>query len=93
MSFAPGGDARPHHDRVTWPARFGEGVDKRRQCFSGECSGAPVDEKMVRDQIRLHARDSIELFQCMDDGLLRRTAAGAGQRQSRTFSGKDLGMT
>lgn len=74
------------------PARFGKAIDECREGFSGDRSGAVVDQKMIRNEVRLDARDSIELFECGDDGLLRRTAAGAGERQRRTLGGKDFSM-
>ena len=64
----------------------------RRQRFSRDCSGPVVDHQMIRKQVRVDARDSNKVFQRLDDGLLRRTAAVAGQRKRRTLSGEDLSM-
>ena len=72
--------------------RPAEGIDIRRQRFSRDCSGAVVDQQMIRKQVRLDARDSIKVFQRLDDGLLRRTAAVAGQRKRCTLSCEDLSM-
>jgi hypothetical protein len=72
---------------VTLSARAGEGIDKRSQSFSRDCAGAVVDQQMIRDQVRLHARDSIKLFHCSDDLLLQGPAPGAGERQSRPLLG------
>ena len=63
----------------------------RRQRFSRD-SGPVVDHQMIRKQVRVDARDSNKVFQRLDDGLLRRTAAVAGQRKRRTLSGEDLSM-
>ena len=92
MSFDSGGDAGSHDDYVALSGRRGEGIDIRRQRFSRDCSGAMVDQQMPWKQVRLDARDSINVFQRSDDGLLRRTTAVAGQRKRRTFSGEDLSM-
>ena len=64
----------------------------RRQRFSRDCSGPVVDHQMIRKQVRVDARDSNKVFQRLDDGLLRRTAAVAGQRKRRTLSGEDFSM-
>lgn len=71
---------------MTLSARLGEGVDQRRQSISRHRSGGVIDQKMIRDQVRLHARNSLKLFECLDDGSLRRPAVPAGERQSRTLS-------
>ena len=72
--------------------RPAEGIDVYRQRFSRDCSGLVVDQQMIRKQVRLDARDSIKVFQRLDDGWLRRTAAVAGQRKRRTLSGEDRSM-
>lgn len=72
--------------------RPAEGIDVCRQRFSRDCSSAVVDQQMIWKQVRLDARNSIKPFQRLDDGLLRRTAAVAGQRKRRTLSSEDLSM-
>ena len=92
MSFDSSGDAGPHDDCVALSGRPAEGIDICRQLLSRDCAGAVVDEQMIRDQVCLDAHDSINVFQRLDDGVLRRTAAGAGQRKRRTLTGEDLSM-
>lgn len=70
---------------MTLSARLGECVDKRRQSISRHCSSGVIDEKMIRDQVRLNAGNSLKLSECLDDGFLRQPAAPAGERQSRTL--------
>ena len=91
-SFESSSDAGPHDDCVAFPGRPAEGVDIRRQRFSRDCSGAVVDQQMIRKQVRLDVGDSINVFKRLDDGLLRRTAAVAGQHKRRALSGQDLSM-
>ena len=72
--------------------RPAEGIDIRRQRFSRDCSGPVVDQQMIRKQVGLDPRNSNKVFQRLDDGLLRRTAAVAGQRKRRTLGGEGLSM-
>jgi hypothetical protein len=92
VSFTSGGDAGPHDDGVAVSGRPAEGVDIRRQRFSRDCSGPVVDQQMIRKQVGLDPRNSNKALQPLDDGLLRRTAAVAGQRKRRTLGGEGLSM-
>ena len=92
VSFDCSGDAGPHDECAALSGRPAEGIDIRRQRFSRDCFGAVIDQQMIRKQVSLDARDSINVFQRLDDGLLRRTAAFAGQCKRRTLRGEDLSM-
>jgi len=92
VSFTSGGDAGPHDDGVAVSRRPAEGIDIRRQRFSRDCSGPVVDQQMIRKQVGLDPRNSNKVFQRLDDGLLRRTAAVAGQRKRRTLSSEGLSL-
>jgi hypothetical protein len=92
VSFTSSGDAGPHDDGVAVSGGPAEGIDIRRQRFSRDCSGPVVDQQMIRKQVGLDPRNSNKALQRLDDGLLRRTAAVAGQRKRRTLRGEDLSM-